>query len=233
LAVLKIDNKDDVVPISIGSSRAVRVGQPVVALGAALGLSSTVTVGIISAVDRNILVPGDSGQAAVLVGALQTDASINPGNSGGALVDCDGHLIGVNSARATVPNAAGQPSAGSIGLNFAIPVDLAVMVADELIKSGSVTHAYLGLQAVPLPARLAPGDVDGGLFVTMVSAAGPAAAAGLQPGDILTQVNGQRATSTLELTVLELGRRAGDTVVLTYRRGDETGTATLTLANQP
>jgi putative serine protease PepD len=232
LAVLKVDDADDLVPIAIGSSRTVRVGQPVVALGAPLGLSSTVTVGIVSALDRNVQVPADGGNAAVLVGALQTDASINPGNSGGALVDCDGRLIGVNSAGANVPNPGGQSNAGSIGLNFAIPVDLATMVADELIKSGSVTHAYLGLQAVPLPAHLAPGG-EGGLFVTAVDAEGPAAAAGLQPRDIVTEIDGQRATSTLQLTALELARRAGATVELTYHRGDKTGVATVTLANQP
>jgi putative serine protease PepD len=234
LAVLKIDNTDHAPPIAIGSSQTVRVGQPVVALGAPLGLSSTVTVGIISALDRNVQVPADSGQTALLVGALQTDASINPGNSGGALVDCRGHLIGVNSAGATVPNAAGQPSAGSVGLNFAIPVDLATMVADELIKSGSVTHAYHGLQAVPLPPAVARNlGVEGGLFVTAVSAGGPAVAAGLQPGDIITEIDGQRATTTLQLTALELAKRAGDTVTVTYQRQGHAGTATLTLASQP
>jgi putative serine protease PepD len=234
LAVLKIDNSEQAPAIRVGTSRAVRVGQPVVALGAPLGLSSTVTVGIISALDRNVQVPADNGQTALLVGAVQTDASINPGNSGGALVNCAGKLIGVNSAGATVPNSAGQPSAGSVGLNFAIPVDLAVTVADELIKSGAVTHAYLGFQAVPLPPELASrAGVDNGLFVTGVSAGGPAAAAGLQPGDVVTEVDGQRATTTLQLTALELGKRAGDKVTVTYRRGEHSGSATLTLASQP
>ena len=102
LAVLKIDNSENAPPIRLGTSRGVQVGQPVVALGAPLGLSSTVTVGIISALDRNVQVPADEGRLALLVGAVQTDASINPGNSGGALVNCGGQLIGVNSAGATV-----------------------------------------------------------------------------------------------------------------------------------
>ena len=233
LAVLKIDNTQHVAPISLGSSSAVRVGQPVVALGAPLGLSSTVTTGIVSALDRNVQVPADNGQTALLVGAVQTDASINPGNSGGALVNCRGQLIGVNSAGATVPNSAGQSSAGSVGLNFAIPVDLALLVADEIIKTGAATHAYLGLQAVPLPPNVARGGLENGLYVTSVSTGGPAAAAGLQPSDVITEIDGRRATTTLQLSALELGRRPGDQVTFTYDRGDHTGTATLTLASQP
>jgi putative serine protease PepD len=234
LAVLRIDNTEHVAPIRMGASRTVRVGQPVVALGAPLGLSSTVTAGIVSAVDRNVEVPADNDQTALLVGAVQTDASINPGNSGGALVNCRGQLIGVNSAGATVPNSAGQSSAGSVGLNFAIPVDLATLVADEIIKTGAAMHAYVGLQAVPLPAAVAHGaGLDNGIYVTSVSTGGPAATAGLERSDVITEIDGQRATSTLQLSALELGKRAGDHVTFTYRRGNQTGTATLTLARQP
>ncbi|HEY1280979.1 MAG TPA: trypsin-like peptidase domain-containing protein [Acidimicrobiales bacterium] len=233
LAVLKIDNTEHVAPITLGSSGTVRVGQPVVALGAPLGLSSTVTAGIVSALDRNVQVPGDNGETAVLVGAVQTDASINPGNSGGALVNCRGQLIGVNSAGATVPNSTGQSSAGSVGLNFAIPVDLAVLVADEIIKTGVATHAYLGLQAVPLSSAVARSGLDSGLYVTSVSTGSPAAAAGLRPSDVIKEIDGQRATTTLQLSALELGKRRGDKVTFTYQRGDQTGTATVTLASQP
>lgn len=112
LAVLKV--------ISLGSS-SVKVGQPVVAIGAPLGLSGTVTSGIVSALDRTVQVPGENNRSALLVSAVQTDASINPGNSGGALVNCEGQLVGVPTAGATVPDSGG----GSIGLGFAIPVDLA------------------------------------------------------------------------------------------------------------
>ena len=105
--------------IAIGSSDDVHVGQPVVALGAPLGLSGTVTSGIVSALDRTVHVPGDNGGQALLVAAIQTDAAINPGNSGGALVNCDDELVGVPTAGATVPDGGG----GSIGLGFAIPVD--------------------------------------------------------------------------------------------------------------
>ena len=231
LAVLKIDNTEHVAPIRLGASNTVRVGQPVVALGAPLGLSSTVTAGIVSALDRNVQVPGDNGQTALLVGAVQTDASINPGNSGGALVNCRGQLIGVNSAGATVPNSTGQSSAGSVGLNFAIPVDLATVVANEIIKTGAATHSYVGLQAVPLPS--ARGGLESGLYVTSVSTGGPAAAAELQPSDVIKEIDGERATTTLQLSALELGKRPGDRVTFAYQRGDHTGTATLTLASQP
>ena len=130
LAVLRVEPPHDLKVIAIGSSDAVRVGQPVVALGAPLGLSGTVTSGIVSALDRTIHVPGDNGGQALLVSAIQTDAAINPGNSGGALVNCEGQLVGVPTAGATVPGPSGQPaSGGSIGLGFAIPVDFAMSIA--------------------------------------------------------------------------------------------------------
>ena len=109
------------------------------------------TSGIVSALGRTVQVPADNGQTAVLLSAMQTDAAINPGNSGGALTDCSGSLIGVPTANATVTNEAGQSSVGSVGLGFAIPVDLAKAVSDELIATGAVTHSYLGVQVIELP----------------------------------------------------------------------------------
>jgi putative serine protease PepD len=125
LAVLKVQASPELKVIALGSSDAVRVGQPVVALGSPLGLAGTVTAGIVSALDRTVHVPGENDRAALLVSAVQTDAAINPGNSGGALVNCDGKLIGVPTAGATVPTPSGEATGGSIGLGFAIPVDLA------------------------------------------------------------------------------------------------------------
>src|SRR5262249_34906574 len=133
--------------ISLGSSSSVKVGQPVVAVGAPLGLSGTVTSGIVSALDRTVQVPGENDRSALLVSAVQTDAAINPGNSGGALVNCEDQLVGVPTAGATVPDSGG----GSIGLGFAIPVDLAKRIADEIIATGTVTHAFFGLQTIPIP----------------------------------------------------------------------------------
>jgi putative serine protease PepD len=133
LAVLKVNDKSDLRTISLGNSSDLRIGQGVVALGAPLGLSSTVTSGIVSALGRTVHVPGEASQTALLIDAVQTDAAINPGNSGGALVDCSGDLIGVPTAGATVPSPSGEASGGSIGLGFAIPVNLAIKVADEII----------------------------------------------------------------------------------------------------
>ena len=135
--------------ITLGSSAGLSVGQPVVALGAPLGLSSSVTTGIVSALGRTIQVPGLGGQSALLVDAIQTDAAINPGNSGGALTDCGAKLVGVPTAGATVPNASGQQSAGNIGIGFANPVDLAKLVSDEIISTGGVSHADFGPPSLP------------------------------------------------------------------------------------
>jgi len=125
--------------------RPLVVGQPVVALGAPLGLVGTVTAGIVSALDRQMQLPADAGGTAHLFNAVQTDAAINPGNSGGPLVDCDARLVGINTAIATVPNEAGQSGGGSVGLGFAIGVDAAMPIGDELIRTGSVTHYTVGL----------------------------------------------------------------------------------------
>jgi putative serine protease PepD len=234
LAVIKAADGAAGLPlIGIGSSRDLVEGQPVVAMGAPLGLASTVTSGIVSALDRYIAVPGDAGQTAHLVGAIQTDAAINPGNSGGALVDCAGKLVGVNSAIATVPNSAGQTGGGSVGLGFATPVDLAIPVADEIIATGTVTHLTLGLnvQAIP-PAAAQKAGVPEGLYVLSVTAGGPAATAGLATGDVITSVNGRAATDSEQITVAELTAKPGDPVSITYLRGGASTTVDVTPALQ-
>jgi putative serine protease PepD len=217
--------------IALGSSASLQVGQPVVALGAPLGLYSTVTSGIVSALDRYVPVPSETGPTAHLVGAVQTDASINPGNSGGALVDCAGALVGINTAIATVPNAEGQSGGGSVGLGFAIPVDLAMPLAQQIIKTGTVNHPSFGLQVQAIPAYTAraPG-VTPGLFVVGVVPDGPAAKAGIRSGDIITEVNGQPATSVDQLTVLTLTKSAGDSVPFIYSRDGAADATEITLA---
>jgi putative serine protease PepD len=233
LAVLKVDTKDKVPTISVGKSDALLVGQPVVALGAPLGLEGTVTSGIVSALGRDVPVPGD-GQEALIPGAVQTDASINPGNSGGALVDCSGRLIGVNTAIATVPNAAGQPGGGSVGIGFAIPSDLAMVVADDLIANGRFSSPYLGLSTSPVPAAVAQRfDTTDGLFVQSVTAGGPAAAAGIRAGDVITKLNGDPTVDPSSLFVKTVRMKAGEKVQLDYEREGEKHSASLTLATQP
>jgi putative serine protease PepD len=201
LAVLKVQTSHRPKVISLGSSSSVKVGQPVVAIGAPLGLSGTVTSGIVSALDRTVQVPGENERSALLVSAVQTDASINPGNSGGALVNCEGQLVGVPTAGATVPNSGG----GSIGLGFAIPVDLARSIADEIIATGRVTHAFFGLQTLPIPPAAAEqAGLPEGLYVQAVTPGGPAATAGLRPDDVITKIDGEPATSNIQLQELTL-----------------------------
>ena len=217
LAVLKAEDASGLRALPLGESGSLRVGQPVVALGSPLGLASTVTTGIVSALDRYVRVPSGTGQTAHLVGAIQTDASINPGNSGGALVDCSARLVGINTAGAAVPNSVG----GSIGLGFAIPVDLASGIADELIANGRVSRPSFGMQVQTIPA---------GLFVAAVTSGGPADMAGVRPGDVIVEIDGEPARSVDPLVVKTLTMKPGDTIRLTYERLGSTHTTVLTLA---
>ncbi|WP_104110839.1 MULTISPECIES: S1C family serine protease [unclassified Arthrobacter] len=233
LAVLKIAAEKDLPTVKLGKSADVRVGQPVVALGAPLGLSSTVTAGIVSALGRNVPVPSDEDTTAMLVGAIQTDASINPGNSGGALVNCSGQLIGINTAIATIPNDL-QVASGSVGIGFAVPIDLAARITDQLIETGTVAYPYFGVSAVPLPPQAAEAfGVDDGLYLQSVAPNGPAAEAGLQPGDIVTLLDNRPATSTAVLAEVTLTRKAGDTVKVSYVRAGKTSSTTITLGTLP
>jgi putative serine protease PepD len=227
LAVIRAPGAESPPLIALGSSADLVVGQPVVVVGAPLGLSSSVSSGIVSALARTVQVPGGgTSQSALLVDAIQTDAAINPGNSGGAMVDCSGQLVGVPTAGAAVPGSSG----GSIGLGFAIPVDIARTIADELIAHGRVSHANFGLAAVPVTGPVAQRrGLPEGLYVTTVQAGGPAAAAGLRPGDVITEVDGQPALSPDQLVELTITRKAGDTVALTVTRAGQSRAATVTL----
>ena len=229
LAVLKADDGAGGLPvIGAGSSRNLVVGEPVVALGAPLGLVNTVTSGIISAMDREVAVPAEAGQTAHLVDAIQTDAAINPGNSGGPLMNCQAQMIGVNTAIATVPNAAGESGGGSVGLGFAIPVDLAIPIADELISTGAVTHFTAGLQVRAVPGAIAERlALPRGLLVESVLPGGPADTAGIRARDVITRVNGQAAVSAEQVTVAELAARSGRKLEVIYLRGGRTVTATI------
>jgi putative serine protease PepD len=233
LAVLKV-NKESLPVIGLGSSGSVRVGEPVVALGAPLGLSNTVTTGIVSALGRTINVPSDNGATATLISAVQTDAAINPGNSGGALTDCQGNLIGVPTANATVMTATGQVSAGNVGVNFAIPVDLAKAVADEIIATGRVTHSFFGIGVTQIPAASAKeSGTPEGLQVVSLVPGGPSASAGLRVGDVITHIDGEPAVSTNQLALLTVKKNPGDTVTLTYVRNGTSAEAKVTLGVPP
>jgi putative serine protease PepD len=231
LAVVKVDTSNALHPITFASSAELDVGEPVVALGAPLGFPNTVTSGIVSALDRSVQVPADGGATALLVAAIQTDAAINPGNSGGALVDCDAHLVGVPTAGATIPSTNGGSNSGNIGLGFAIPADFARAVSDEIIDTGKVTHAFLGLQVAPAVSTSA--STANGLFVVAVSAGGPSASAGLRAGDVITEIDGKDATSAEQLQALTLTRKAGESVAVRYARNGAERSIDITLAAAP
>jgi putative serine protease PepD len=234
LAVLKVDTSSKLKVIALGESSSVKVGEPTVVIGAPLGLSGTVTSGIVSALDRTIQVPAENDTTALLVSAVQTDASINPGNSGGAMVNCAGQLIGVPTAGATVPSPSGESSGGSIGLGFAIPVDLAKTISDEIIATGRVTHAFFGLATLPIPpAAAAQAGLPEGLYVQAVTSGGPSATAGLRSGDVITKINGEPATSNIQLQELTLTKKPGDTVPIDYSRNGTSASTTVTLGAQP
>jgi putative serine protease PepD len=210
IAVVRAQNVSGLTPITIGSSAELRVGQDVVAIGSPLGLEGTVTTGIISALNRPVAAGGDVRNQNTVLDAIQTDAAINPGNSGGALVNMNGELVGVNSAIATLGGDAGpQAQGGSIGLGFAIPVDQAKRIADELIKNGTAAHASLGVQVGNDAAT------DGARIVE-VTPGGAAAAAGLPSGVVVTKVDDRVINSADALVAAVRSKAPGEKVTLTY-----------------
>jgi putative serine protease PepD len=232
LAVLKVDTGKSLPAIAVGSSEAVKIGEPVVALGAPLGLSGTVTAGIVSALDRTVQIKAENGQTVTLLSAVQTDAAINPGNSGGALVECSGELIGVPTANASLPSEGGGQTSGSIGLGFAIPSDVAIAVADQLIATGKVSHSYFGIEV----ARVVPTTEDPeahGVVVTGLDPHGPSAAAGLKVGDVITEADGRPVTDPNQLAMLTLQKQPGASVPVTYVRGGTSHEATIQLTAPP
>jgi putative serine protease PepD len=214
IAVVRAQGVSGLTPITLGSSKDLKVGQGVVAIGSPLGLQGTVTTGIISALDRPVSTGDESTGQHSVMDAIQTDAAINPGNSGGALVNMNGELIGVNSAIASLggggaPDSGGGQS-GSIGLGFAIPADQAKRIADELVSTGTATHASLGVQLGD-DANAHGADVAG------VVADGPAAVAGLPSGVVVTRVDDRVIDSADALVAAVRSKAPGDNVTLTYK----------------
>jgi putative serine protease PepD len=184
IAVVRAQGITGLIPVSVGYSAGLRVGEPVAAVGSPLGLQNTVSTGVISALNRPVLTVADAGNQLAAFDAIQTDAALNPGSSGGALVDMNGELIGMNSAIATLAGAdrAGATQSGSIGIGFAIPVDLADRIAGQLIATGRATHGWLGVQA--------SNDVNSrGARIIGVTDSSPAASAGLSTGALITKVD--------------------------------------------
>ncbi|MGW3666999.1 S1C family serine protease [Streptomyces sp. NPDC005141] len=237
VAVIKLKNApSDLKPLQLGNSDKVAVGDSTIAIGAPFGLSNTVTTGIISAKNRPVASSdGSSSSKASYMSALQTDASINPGNSGGPLLDASGAVIGINSAiqSSSSGGLGGSGQSGSIGLGFAIPVNQAKYVAQQLIKTGKPVYAKIG-------ASVSLNEGTGGAEITeqgasgsaAVESGGPAAKAGLKPGDVITKVDDMVIDSGPTLIGAIWTHKPGDTVKLTFTRDGKTHTADVTLGSR-
>lgn len=225
LAVIKVDGVSGLTPATLGSSSSLTVGQEVVAIGSPFGLESTVTSGIVSALNRPVASSDGSGNGSTVFPAVQTDAAINPGNSGGPLVDLQGRVVGINSAIRSGGSAPGE--AGSIGLGFAIPVDLARSVAGQLRAGETVEHAQIGVTVRPAVDN---DEITGiGAEVVEVNPGSAGADAGLQEGDVITSINDVPVGSSNALVAAIRGYRPGDEVTLTFLRGGERQEASVTL----
>ncbi|MBA2807441.1 trypsin-like peptidase domain-containing protein [Streptomyces sp. KM273126] len=237
VAVIKLRNApSDLKPLTLGDSDRVAVGDSTIAIGAPFGLSNTVTTGIISAKNRPVASSdGSSSTKASYMSALQTDASINPGNSGGPLLDAQGNVIGINSAIQSSSNGGlgGTGQSGSIGLGFAIPINQAESVAQQLIRTGKPVYPVIG-------ASVSLEDGAGGATISnrgegganSVTPGGPAAKAGLKPGDVITKLDDSPIDSGPTLIGEIWTHRPGDKVTLTYQRDGKTRTAEVTLGQR-
>jgi|SRR5882757_4042168 len=245
LAVVKAKNVSGAQPAQLGSSGSLKVGQPVVAIGSPLGLSGTVTTGIVSSLNRPVNTsdsseqdpnqqpnPNSNGSSqatqATVIDAIQTDAAINPGNSGGALVNMSGQVVGINQSIASLGSSDASSQSGSIGLGFAIPIDEARPVVTQLINSGKATHAQIGVTVTDA------GDSNGvptGAKLASIKSGQAGASAGLKAGDVVTKVDSREIASADALIAAVRSHRPGDTVTLTYTRSGSSHTTRVTLGS--
>jgi putative serine protease PepD len=216
VAVLKIDPVGlDLHPLPLGSSSTLTVGDPLAAIGDPFGYDRSISTGIVSGVDRNIQAPNGF----TVSHAIQTDAAMNPGNSGGPVLDASGRVIGIADQIAT-----GGSTEQNSGVGFLIPIDLVKTVLPTLQRGGTVAHAYLGIGSA---------DASAGALVSTVSAGGPAAAAGLRQGDVVTALAGEPVHNSNDLVAAIATHAPGDQVKLTVTRGGDARTVTVTLGTQP
>ena len=227
IAVVKIE-KAGLPALKLGDSDKLVVGELCVAVGSPFGFEQSVTAGIISALNRNISADSQQG-VTVLTDLIQTDAAINPGNSGGALCDSSARLIGIN---AVIASAAG----GSEGVGFAIPINTAQKVADDIIAGRPVSHPYIGILGQTVTDTIAEQyelPVSDGAYITRVVPDGPADKAGIKTGDIIVEIDGKPVKGMDEIISEVRGRNVGDTVSLTYYDGNEKKTVDVTLEKKP
>jgi putative serine protease PepD len=217
VAVVKAQGVSGLAVSDLGRSDDLKVGQEVVAVGSPFELSGTVTSGIVSSLHRPTRAGGDRGDQSTVMDAIQTDAAINPGNSGGPLVDLQGRVIGINSA--IYSPASGNGNAGSVGIGFAIPIDQARRTADEIAKTGKATQTVLGVQVNDNP--------QGGARIVAVTADGPASKAGLQQGDVVTQLDTRKIDTSDALVAAVRAHLPGDAVKLVLNNGARTIDVTL------
>jgi S1-C subfamily serine protease len=228
LAVVQIEG-DDLPTAPLGDSDALQVGDWVIAIGNALGLPGgpTVTTGVVSALGRAAQEPGDqTGAGPWLFNLIQTDAAINPGNSGGPLVNLAGEVIGINTLGV----------AQAEGIGFALSINTLKPLADELVNTGKVSHAYLGIRATPLTPAIAAqlgAQADAGAVVVGVAPGSPAAEAGLQPGDVITAIDGDSIEAESDLPAALSSHKPGDEVTLTVERGGKQLEVNVTLGEAP
>ena len=235
LAVVKVDAKG-LLPATFADSSKINVGDSVLAIGAPLGLDATVTKGIISTLNRTIDEASSAPNAAssgatIHMSVIQTDAAINPGNSGGALVDSNGAVIGINVAIATAGSTSIGGQAGSIGVGFAIPANVAQRIADEIMASGKATHGLLGAMIINNAKANAVDAFSNGAKIVDLTAGKPAELAGLKKGDVITELNSSKVTTASDLTALVRQQPAGASVKLTVLRGTTTLTINVVLGN--
>jgi putative serine protease PepD len=225
LAVLYVKGAPPLPPASLGTAGVLRVGDQVVAFGSPLGLSSTVTSGIVSALNRPVTTSDAASQASSYINAVQTDAAINPGNSGGPLVDLTGRVVGVNSAIATT-GSSGSEQAGNIGVGFAIPIDQVKITADQILRTGEARYPVIG-------ATVNTGDTgDPGAKILAVKSSGPAARAGLRKGDVVTAIADEPVADGIALIVAIRSHQPGETVPFTVQRGGSSLSLRITLGSE-
>ena len=240
MAVIKVDGVKNLTPATIGKSSELKVGQAVVAVGSPYGLNSTVTTGIVSALNRPVSVASSDDSSpsnpfgqqqssgdSTTYPAIQTDAAINPGNSGGPLVDMSGRVVGVNSSIRTGDGSSISSSGGSIGLGFAIPIDEVRPIVNQIIKGEDPTHARLAVTV----SDVAADQLTQGALVREVQADGAAAKAGLKANDVITKVDNDVIDGSESLIATVRGHRPGDEVTLTYVRDGKTETVKATLGS--